>query len=177
MIWSHWGFCNNEDSPQLFAVDFNRYSVRLPRTFLQVKPKDWCRKRKRQLCTLVYLVVTMEERWWTKYSVFFVFTAHSWNRRDQCKREYHTTSQKLKFLKESCLQLTSNCTCFVVDNTTETIEMNYLPRVQISVPPDRDYVMTLTQTKIVYDQLLADKHGKLTEVCKQLFWLQLRWTI
>ena len=42
--------------------------------------------------------------------------------------------------------------------------MNYIPRVQISVPPDRDYVMTLTQTKIVYDQLLGDKHNKLTEV-------------
>ena len=47
--------------------------------------------------------------------------------------------------------------------------MNYLPRVQISVPPDRDYVMTLTQTKIVYDQLLGDKYNKLTEVSVNLY--------
>ena len=42
--------------------------------------------------------------------------------------------------------------------------MNYMPRVVISVPPDRDYQMTLMQTKLVYDQLLMDKYNKLTEV-------------
>ncbi len=42
--------------------------------------------------------------------------------------------------------------------------MAYVPRVAISVPPNRDYQMTLTQTKMVYDNLLADKHGKLFAV-------------
>lgn len=35
------------------------------------------------------------------------------------------------------------------------------PTLSLQVTPDRDYVVTLQQTKIVYNQLLADKQEKL----------------
>lgn len=36
------------------------------------------------------------------------------------------------------------------------------PTVAVVAPSDRDYGSLLQQTKMVYDQLLADKHSKLT---------------
>ena len=37
------------------------------------------------------------------------------------------------------------------------------PTLTLVVPPERDYAFLLQQTKMVYDQLLVDKHGKLYE--------------
>ena len=37
-----------------------------------------------------------------------------------------------------------------------------IPRLTVVLPPGRDYSSILCQTKMVYDQLLADKHAKLT---------------
>lgn len=41
--------------------------------------------------------------------------------------------------------------------------MTAIPTVNLSIGPNRDYEMIMQQTKMVYDQLLADKNSKLVE--------------